>query len=147
VRTLTEDPNFERGLDEVTNGLEPHIRKHLLEKISRENATIIIDYIQALTCESNPTDYSKQMTIVMLEHLARFHNTSAKPFKQMTHDDIITFLNRLRKSDEQDPLHHWIGTYNNNVTTIVRFFKWLQNPLGKVVVLQMRDSQKTSLYR
>ena len=47
----------------------------------------------------------------------------------MTLDDIIAYLKRLSKSDEKDPLHHWIGTYNNNVITINRFFKWLYYPL------------------
>lgn len=47
----------------------------------------------------------------------------------MTHDDVLVFLNRLRKTDEEDELHHWIGTYNGNVITIVQFFKWSYFPL------------------
>lgn len=46
----------------------------------------------------------------------------------MTRDDVIAFLNSLRKTEEQDPMHKWIGTYNLYLTCITRFFKWLYNP-------------------
>ncbi len=56
-RHTLEDHNFERRLDEVTTaGMERYIRKHLLERISRTNASVIIDYIQALKSESNPSN-------------------------------------------------------------------------------------------
>ncbi len=45
----------------------------------------------------------------------------------MTREDIVSYLNSLRKSNEVDPLHRWIGTYNLYVTNLVRFFKWLYN--------------------
>jgi site-specific recombinase XerD len=125
---VLEDPNFERRLDQVTAGLDSFIRKHLLEKISRANATTILDYIEAYTFESNPKPDSKQVAILTLKQLAEFF-ASKKSFKEMTRDDILAFLNRLRKTDEEDPLHHWIGTYNNNVVTLNRFFKWLFYPL------------------
>ena len=46
----------------------------------------------------------------------------------MNHDDIISFLNSHRKPEPLDPLHKWIGTYNNRLITLVQFFKWLYNP-------------------
>ena len=45
----------------------------------------------------------------------------------MTREDIVSYLNSLRKSIEVDPLHRWIGTHNLYVTKLVRFFKWLYN--------------------
>ncbi len=30
----------------------------------------------------------------------------------MTRDDILLYLDSNRKSDNDDPLHKWIGTYN-----------------------------------
>jgi integrase len=123
----TSDPNFERRLDEITEGMDSFIRAHLLEKVSRANTTIIIDYIQAYTFETNPKNESKQVAILTLKQLSEFHK-NVKSFRDMTREDILAFLNRLRKSDEEDPLHHWIGTYNNNVVTINRFFKWLYYP-------------------
>jgi len=123
----SEDPNFERRLDQVCMGLDSFIRKHLLERISRINATTIIDYVEAYTFESNPKPYSKQVAILTLKQLSE-HHKNAKSFRDMTREDILAFLNRLRKTDEQDSLHHWIGTYNNNVVTLNRFFKWFYYP-------------------
>ena len=76
-------------------------------------------------------DY-RQVTINTLKQLSEFKDRAPKdqiPFKRMTYDDILAFLNRLKKKDEEDPLHHWIGTYNGNRITIIRFFKWLYFPL------------------
>ena len=47
----------------------------------------------------------------------------------MTRDNILVFLNRLRKTEEQDRWHKWIGTYNQNLVHLNRFFKWLHYPL------------------
>jgi integrase len=46
----------------------------------------------------------------------------------MTRNDVVFFLNKLRKRDEEDPMHKWKGTYNNYKITLTRFFKWLYYP-------------------
>jgi len=46
-----DDPNFDRKLDLVTAGAKPHIREHLLTKISKENCKIIVDYVIAFLTE------------------------------------------------------------------------------------------------
>lgn len=46
----------------------------------------------------------------------------------MKRDDITTYLNSVRKTDAQDSMHKWIGTYNLYLTYITRFFKWLYYP-------------------
>jgi hypothetical protein len=100
------NPNFKRRVNEITEGegMAPYVRRHLLEgKVSRVNASVIVEYIQAFSFESNPSTYSRQVTIATLNHLSEFHKN--KPFKEMTRKDILTFLNRLRKSDEQDSLY------------------------------------------
>ena len=123
-----EDTNFERRLNEVTAGLQRYIRTHLLERVSRINAITIVDYIEALNTEVNPVNATKEITIVILMQLSEWYKNK-KSFREMTRQDIIAFLGRLRKKDDEDVLHHWIGTYNNNVITINRFFKWLYYPL------------------
>jgi hypothetical protein len=47
------NPNFERRLDAICEGLQPYIKRHLLEKISQENASMIIEYVHALRMETN----------------------------------------------------------------------------------------------
>lgn len=43
----------------------------------------------------------------------------------MTGEDILQYLNSVRKPEAADPLHKWNGTYNIYMTLFVRFFKWL----------------------
>lgn len=46
----------------------------------------------------------------------------------MTRDDILSFLDSYRKPEVSDPLHRWIGTYNNHRVHLIRFFRWLYYP-------------------
>jgi hypothetical protein len=46
----------------------------------------------------------------------------------MKREDIITYINSLKKPDAQDPMHKWIGTYNLYLMCIERFFKWVYTP-------------------
>ena len=46
----------------------------------------------------------------------------------MTRDDVLCYLDKYRKSENEDPLHKWIGTYNTRLVTLCRFFKWLHYP-------------------
>lgn len=76
--------------------------------------------------EINSSPNYKKINLNTLTKLTRFHKN--KSFRNMTREDIVSYLNSLRKSNEIDPLHRWIGTYNLYVTNLVRFFKWLYNP-------------------
>jgi integrase/recombinase XerD len=51
-----------------------------------------------------------------------------KNFKQLTRADILKYLDSLRKSEETDPIHKWIGTYNLRRQLFLKFFKWLYYP-------------------
>jgi hypothetical protein len=119
-----EDLAFNRNLDRATEGLNDYVRKHLLEKISPENASIIVDYILAMHSEVRVADTYRLNTIVTLKSLAE---VVKKPFKDMGRQDIINFLNKYRKSEEKDPTHKWIGTYNQILARVARFFKWYYN--------------------
>lgn len=48
------DPNFDRKLDLITEGAQPHLREHLLTKITRENCQTIVNYILAMQTELSP---------------------------------------------------------------------------------------------
>jgi integrase len=77
--------------------------------------------------EINPSISYKTNQIITLSQLSESCNNQ-KPFLQMTRDDILAYLNNCRKSEEIDPLHKWIGTYNTRRIYVLRFFKWLYNP-------------------
>ena len=61
-----EDPTFERKLDLITEGAQPHLREHLLTKITRGNCRTIIDYTLASMQESNPSTQYRANTIFRL---------------------------------------------------------------------------------
>jgi integrase len=58
--------------------------------------------------------------------LSEFHDS--KSFKDMTRDDVLAFLDRLRKPESVDPLHKWKGRYEITRIHLLRFFKWLYYP-------------------
>jgi integrase len=122
----TNDPNFERKLDLVLEGARPFLKKHLLERIPQENCATIVAYILAMQVEINPSERYRYDTIYKLKQLAEFHNP--KSFRDMTRQDIIDYLDSLRKPEQVDLLHKWIGTYELTRMVLLRFFKWLYHP-------------------
>jgi integrase len=100
---------------------------------SEENTITICDYIASLVSESNPVPQYKRTQIQLLCYLSSFfydkqQKKQRKLFSEMTRNDIISFLYSKRKSESEDPLHRWIGTYNIRRINIMRFFKWLYHP-------------------
>jgi site-specific recombinase XerD len=89
------------------------------------NERIIADYIQARKTETNLAESTQR---VMTDNLNRFSKYLKKDFKDITRDDLISFLNSLRKTEIQDSNHQWIGTYNLYLVTISTFFKWFFYP-------------------
>ncbi len=97
-----QDPNFDRKLDEITTGLQPFVKQHLLTRISPENARIIVDYMKAMKYERNPSVHYRAQIINTIKHLSEFHENQ-KSYRDMTRDDIAAFLNRHEKPESQDP--------------------------------------------
>lgn len=76
--------------------------------------------------EINLSDPYRRDMIDVLTNLSKYHNH--KDFKDLTREDILSFLDSFRKSEVVDPLHKWIGTYNLYRVYLQRFFKWLYSP-------------------
>jgi hypothetical protein len=121
-----EDPNFDRKLDLITAGANPFLKEHLLTKVTRENCLTIINYVLAMQTETEVSEHYRINTVLNLKKLAEFYKT--KSFSKMTRQDIVEYLDRLRKPESVDPLHQWIGTYELTRVTLLRFFKWLHCP-------------------
>ncbi len=96
------------------------------DKITKSNHQITNEYLDAMKVEINLSLNYKSIILNTLTKLSQFHND--KTFVKITNNDIITYLNSLRKPENADPLHRWIGTYNLHLTTLTRFFKWLYSP-------------------
>jgi hypothetical protein len=76
--------------------------------------------------EGNLKPASRANTIDRLYRLSKFHKN--KSFREMTIEDIFSFLDTLRRTETEDPMHKWIGTYNLSVIKMIAFFKWLYEP-------------------
>jgi integrase len=50
-----------------------------------------------------------------------------KKFEDMLskRDDVLCYLDRCRKPENEDPMHKWIGSYDLKRIILFRFFKWL----------------------
>jgi integrase len=75
----------------------------------------------------NPRLTYKRYTIQFLAELSKVVGVATK-FIDMTRDDVLCYLDKCRKPENEDPLYKWIGSYNTKLEIISRFFKWLYYP-------------------
>jgi hypothetical protein len=133
MATTTLEINFEKRLEVVTDGLPGEFSGLLQDKIIREDALTVMDYMISLNAEVNPSVNYRKDIIKCLTRFCHYYKQSLYPkgqanLKQVERKDVIAFLESLRKSEIADPLHRWIGTYNLYRVHLIRFFKWLFSP-------------------
>ncbi len=117
-------------IENITEGLSANCFNFLYNKIlpaSESNALTICDYISSMKSEINLVDHYRKDVIILLSNFSIFHKNQ-KPFKSITREDILAFLDSYRKPESSDLLHKWIGTYNTYRMHLMRFFKWLYYP-------------------
>jgi integrase len=122
---------LDQKIDEITAGLPASYGNNLRLLSNQQNISVIIEYIQAMKTEINPSDYYRKDTIEALTRFSKYKfkdNNSYKSFKDISRNDIITFLDNFRRTETTDPLHKWIGTYNLYRMRLCRFFKWFYFP-------------------
>lgn len=76
--------------------------------------------------ETNLADHYRKDLIEVLCRFSKYNDN--KSYRDITRDNVIAFLETFRKTETQDPLHKWIGTYNIFRIHLLRFFKWLYSP-------------------
>ncbi len=67
-KVVNDDPNFERKLEVVTACTKPFVKEHLLNKITRDNCKVIVNYILTMQTEISPTDPYRIDTILKLKY-------------------------------------------------------------------------------
>ena len=113
-------------IDRVAEGLPYEFKRKILsiKLANTNNYQSLIDYLK--DCRQNNLSSSYlRITINIIYYLNKFVN---KEFKDITKDDLTTFLDSHRKSEPIDPLHKWIGTYNHYLILLSKFIKWLHYP-------------------
>jgi hypothetical protein len=114
---------FEQKLTTITQGLQRRY-SGIFTKMLRENAIAITDFITNLNTEINLSINHKVNFIEVLNALSGFHKNKIA-FREMSRENILSFLDSVRKPEISDPQHKWIGTYNLYRVLVVKFFKWL----------------------
>jgi len=120
------DRKIENTVEELPSDCLNYLAKRVLP-VSRKNVLIICDYIASLKSEVNPSRSYKSGTVIALCKLSIFFKND-KTFKEITREDLLSFLDSFHKNEGIDPLHKWIGTYNLYRVLLMRFFKWLYSP-------------------
>jgi integrase len=120
------DALFDRKIDFVTAGIDQFFSSKL-RTLPKHNALTIIDYVLAMKNEINLSDGYRRLNIYVLYSISKFF-ANKKSYREITRDDVLQYLDSLRKSEASDPLHRWIGTYNVYRVIFIRFFKWLYYP-------------------
>ena len=92
--------------------------------------------------EVNPRLSYIRYTIQFLSELSKSVGIQ-KPFKDMIREDILSYLDRYRKFENEDPLHKWIGSYNIKRVTLMRFFKWLYYTKTKSALTREAEKGKS----
>jgi hypothetical protein len=118
-------PLLDRKIEEATANIPLSITRLLLS-IGEDNIATIVKYIAVTKSETNLSDSYRKDLIALLSRFSKYNDN--KPFKDLTRVNIISFLDSLRKTETQDPMHKWIGTYNLFRIFLLRFFKWLYYP-------------------
>jgi len=126
---MTNVSDLERKIDLITKSLSKPYFNSLLRSLLRTNpvnAKTIYEYIIAEQTELNIKNSTIEGKIKVLVWLSNFHKN--KSFAEMTKQDILEYLNNLRKSTVEDPTNKWVGTYNGRQIILLKFFKWLYSP-------------------
>jgi integrase/recombinase XerD len=121
------DRKITLAIEGFTTTKSPELILRDRTRLSKENALTVSNYIIAMKREINPRLSYIDHTIEFLSVLSRSVGIE-KRFKDMTRDDILLYLDKCRRPENDDPLHKWIGTYNTRRIILFRFFKWLCYP-------------------
>ena len=86
-----------------------------------DNAKILYEF---LITEQNYQNNKLSTKITPIKAICLFNQyIHYKDFEKITKNDIMDYLNSLRKTELDDPNHKWIGTYNARQMTINKFFR------------------------
>ena len=119
--------NLENKVRSICKGSHSLYINSMLKKMSTnlQNAKIFYEFLIA---QYNNQNVRFNTTFTYIKILSIFSEFSHyKDFKKITKDDIIDFLNSVRKNDLEDPTHKWIGTYNTRHMILSKFFRWIYN--------------------
>ena len=121
-----DDVLFDRKVDIASEGLISCYSRCFYKIPLKENALTLANYVISMKSEINLSNNYRREVIQKLSRLSIYHGKTL--FRDMTREQILDFLDTLRKPEASDSLHKWIGTYNMYRMHIMRFFRWFYRP-------------------
>jgi integrase len=116
-------------IDDITRFCSKAYFNKALKKLAAEhidNATTICNYIISEQNQINIKQSTKEGKIKVLIWLSNFH--SGKSFTLMTKQNILSYLDSLKRPLTEDISQKWIASYNGRHMILNKFFRWLFNP-------------------
>jgi hypothetical protein len=103
--------------------LSNYVRRLLQElaKTNPENAITIYKYIRAEQIEINIRESTKENKIKNLCWLSK--HLRHMSFQHMKKEDILSYLNRMKKPESDDRDHRSVGTHNSRQMVLLKFFR------------------------
>ncbi len=95
------------------------------DESSSVNARHKLEYLDYEQYERQVSDSRMKYMGNLLDRLDRHLN--GRDFMQVNRADVQAFLLQHKKSEEEDPEHKWIGTYNSELSRLEAFYRWLYN--------------------
>ncbi|MGH9952752.1 MAG: tyrosine-type recombinase/integrase [Nitrososphaeraceae archaeon] len=125
--TSEADLDLERKIDAIIRYQKPYTKKifSVMARTNPHNALTVFNYIVAQKNEQNIKESTVEGIIKKLVWLSS--NLDHKSFSNMTKEDILGYLNSIKKPPELDPTHKSIGTHNGRQMVLSTFFRWLYN--------------------
>jgi integrase/recombinase XerD len=127
---VLNDPLFERKLETAVDGLSPYFRKCILNFLP-ENTKLVVDFINSELQYNNTRVLTKKNKIQAVDEFTKFLRKKYGheiPLKQVGREDFEDFQSSKRKNENEDPLHKWVGTYNQFLRSLKPFFKYVYYP-------------------
>src|SRR5215471_9103886 len=104
----------------ATDGLVPPYLMEQISDICSSNADIVNEYLQEM-------DHEGGIDLMHVYGLLGWQNIVINHTRRCVLI-FLSFLGTFQQSEDTDPLHKWIGTYNYVRIHLMRFFRWLYNP-------------------
>jgi hypothetical protein len=101
---ITSSYDDEKMIETAAAGLSRSYYRLLNSVLPHENALTIAKFVISMKTEVNLSDHYRGDLIMVLSKLSTYISSTknnAKPFKMMTRQDIIAFLDSFRKPDMQ----------------------------------------------
>jgi hypothetical protein len=127
VELFSNNVGIDRTIKEacsIGGDLLPSFQRMFLRLPTNKDILLLADFIIDSYHERNIAVATKQAYITSLVYLSRYLGHK-KTFPEMNAQDVIGYLNSIKRSIEADSDQRWVSTYNLNASVYLKFFKWL----------------------